>query len=299
MSITSLKIIAAVTMVLDHCRYFFTDLPVAFSWLGRISAPIFLYCSLYSLEQTSNQQRYFKRLYLSGVGMSFIQCITGFEGNFFRTIFLMQVLIELFYHNDQLQKKITHPTVVFWIWQLGGFLLCVICGMCNWIPFSMTLFVLPALLGNVFCIEGGFFLILGLLMYRFRNNKKETAICYIAFCICYSILSLTPLIPITIYFLDVKCGLSMLGSGIEYLFENLIGLPFYRIGAPIWTENYQWMMIFALPFLMLYKEKTADRNKITSADSFIGWIKRYYFYILYPAHIFIIYLVSRIAVLRG
>lgn len=280
-----LKMIAAGAMFLDHLRLFLKDFPLYFSWIGRISAPIFLYCSLYSLQRSSNPQRYLKRLYWAGIGMSLVQCLTGFEGNFFRTVFLLQILIVLCFHQDRLKKRIKHPIIVFLVWQIGGFLLCVVCGMCSWVPFSVTLFVLPAVLGNLFCVEGGFYLILGLMLYPVRFDKKKTAVRYTAFCAGYSVLSLTPLIPKAVYFLDVVCGFSALGEGIEYLFHNLVGLPLYQIGAPVWIENYQWMMIFALPFLLfqiLPKDRTKNRKR---------WNK-YWLYWFYPLHILFLFLLS-------
>ena len=42
-----LKTIALVLMVLDHIHYFFEftgKVPLVFTWLGRLSAPLFLFC---------------------------------------------------------------------------------------------------------------------------------------------------------------------------------------------------------------------------------------------------------------
>ncbi len=61
-----LKMIAAGAMFLDHLRLFLKEFPLCFSWVGRISAPIFLYCSLYSLQRSSNPKRYLKRFFILG-----------------------------------------------------------------------------------------------------------------------------------------------------------------------------------------------------------------------------------------
>ena len=45
---TQLKTIALVLMVLDHIHYFFEFtgcIPTVFSMLGRLSAPLFLFCT--------------------------------------------------------------------------------------------------------------------------------------------------------------------------------------------------------------------------------------------------------------
>ena len=49
---TQLKTIALVLMVLDHIHYFFEFtgcIPTVFSMLGRLSAPLFLFCTVEAL----------------------------------------------------------------------------------------------------------------------------------------------------------------------------------------------------------------------------------------------------------
>ena len=49
---TQLKTIALVLMVLDHIHYFFEFtgcIPTVFSMLGRLSAPLFLFCTVEGL----------------------------------------------------------------------------------------------------------------------------------------------------------------------------------------------------------------------------------------------------------
>ena len=50
-----LKYIAMALMVLDHIEYMFTftgKIPVWFSWLGRLSAPLFLFCIIQGFIHT-------------------------------------------------------------------------------------------------------------------------------------------------------------------------------------------------------------------------------------------------------
>ena len=44
MSNTTLKVIATIAMLIDHIFYFFPGIPHVFHWIGRVSAPIFLFC---------------------------------------------------------------------------------------------------------------------------------------------------------------------------------------------------------------------------------------------------------------
>ena len=43
MSNTTLKVIATIAMLIDHIFYFFPGIPHVFHWIGRVSAPIFLF----------------------------------------------------------------------------------------------------------------------------------------------------------------------------------------------------------------------------------------------------------------
>ena len=62
---TQLKTIALVLMVLDHIHYFFEFtgcIPVVFSMLGRLSAPLFLFCTVEGFAHTHDRRRYFIRI---------------------------------------------------------------------------------------------------------------------------------------------------------------------------------------------------------------------------------------------
>ena len=59
---TGLKTIALVLMVLDHIHYFFGFtgwIPDWFSMLGRLSAPLFLFCVVEGFTHTRNRKKYF------------------------------------------------------------------------------------------------------------------------------------------------------------------------------------------------------------------------------------------------
>ena len=65
---TQLKTIALVLMVLDHIHYFFEFtgcIPTVFSMLGRLSAPLFLFCTVEGFAHTHDRRRY-----LSASGLS-------------------------------------------------------------------------------------------------------------------------------------------------------------------------------------------------------------------------------------
>lgn len=44
MTSTSLKVIALILMLLDHIGQFIPGTPLWLHWLGRLSAPVFMFC---------------------------------------------------------------------------------------------------------------------------------------------------------------------------------------------------------------------------------------------------------------
>lgn len=69
---TALKTIALVLMVMDHIHYFFRFtgfVPEWFSMLGRLSAPLFLFCTVEGFVHTHDRKRYFLRIWAIGAAM--------------------------------------------------------------------------------------------------------------------------------------------------------------------------------------------------------------------------------------
>lgn len=96
MSINCLKNIALICMVIDHIGEFFSQSPVWFRYIGRVSAPLFFYCSAWGFHYTSDRKKYLIRLYILGILMSIgnIVIFLGTEkenvisNNIFTTLFL-------------------------------------------------------------------------------------------------------------------------------------------------------------------------------------------------------------------
>ena len=73
---TALKTIALVLMVLDHIHYFFefTGLvPEWFSMLARLSAPLFLFCTVEGFAHTHDRKRYFLRIWVIATAMGTVE----------------------------------------------------------------------------------------------------------------------------------------------------------------------------------------------------------------------------------
>ena len=80
LSDTALKEIALALMVLDHIHYFFAftgAVPEWFSMLGRVSAPLFLFCTAEGFAHTHDRKTYLFRLWAMGAGMGAVQFLIG------------------------------------------------------------------------------------------------------------------------------------------------------------------------------------------------------------------------------
>lgn len=72
---TGLKWIALVTMVMDHIHYFFGFtgwIPEWFSMVGRLGAPLFLFCLVEGFTHTHSRKKYFAKVYLLSTAMSIL-----------------------------------------------------------------------------------------------------------------------------------------------------------------------------------------------------------------------------------
>ena len=75
LSETGLKWVALVTMVLDHIHYFFSFtgcVPEWFSMVGRLGAPLFLFCLVEGFTHTRSRKRYFARVHVLSTAMSLL-----------------------------------------------------------------------------------------------------------------------------------------------------------------------------------------------------------------------------------
>ena len=84
---TALKTIALVLMVMDHIHYFFEFtgvVPEWFSMLARLSAPLFLFCTVEGFAHTHDRRRYFLRIWAIGTAMGTVEFFMLYAGAFRR-----------------------------------------------------------------------------------------------------------------------------------------------------------------------------------------------------------------------
>lgn len=66
MSAFMLKLVAFILMILDHTFYYIKDVPIVFTYLGRIVAPIYFYLLVESFFYTRNRKKFTIRLLVAG-----------------------------------------------------------------------------------------------------------------------------------------------------------------------------------------------------------------------------------------
>lgn len=259
MSTTALKIVALVLMLIDHIGEFIPGAPFVFRIIGRLSAPLFIFCSMWGFHYTRNRKKYLLRLYGFSLGMGIINVILNSlfispykycSNNIFSSIFL--ICLFLYCIENCRNKGVAITAFAF----LNG------CGaMCAYLPQLFKIgnfynFVI-ALIPSVFTCEGELMVfVMGLAIYYTKNDKKHLTDGYGTFCIFY-------------FLCAILTNISATGGHV---------LPMH-----LWLFRYciQWMQAGALPLMLCYNGKPG-----------IGL--KYLFYIFYPLHIALLYIIGNI-----
>ena len=190
-------------------------------------------------------------MYFWGVGMSIgdvsvstlvTKAHSMASNNIFVTLFLIglfSTLIEMFVNKENKKGYITLGIIVL-VQVLGIALIPVVQSLFPSIPTAY--FIVAAIFPNLLHCEGMFVaVILGVGLYF---AKKLTPV---KFSMIYIILSM----------------LMFMSQDVSFTINGLF------------KENYQWMMVFALPFMLMYNGKKGSNLK-------------YLFYVFYPAHVYIL-----------
>lgn len=257
MNTTNLKLLALILMLFDHVAEFIPGMPIWFHWIGRISAPIFFFCTVWGLYYTHDRKKYLGRLYVSGAAMGIIVYIFNnccpnpqryITNNIFVTLFLIGCISTMIEKWKEDRKKGWKLFLIFFLQQAVSTALCIASGLLlyGYGGYALT----GALTGNLLFTEGSFlFVFLGVLMYFTKEKCGQLIAVYTAFSVFMAFPSLAD------------------GGNPQNLLYG----------------NYQWMMIAALPFMLLYNGEKGRGFK-------------YLFYVFYPAHILILFLIGNYAI---
>ena len=280
MSTATLKVIATICMLLDHIAGYFDTAPVWFHWIGRISAPIFMFCLAWGMVYTHDRKKYLLRLYIASVSMSILNYFayyffgTNIESNIFAVMFSAALLI---YIIDYVRQNKTERKKILVIYSAVQLLEIVFIGII--LPILphfgyMEQNVFIALSGNLFLHNEGFiFLILPVLIYYSGYTKEKLAVTYIFWWMTQVVLCVSGL-PYRLL-RGIPEGIAK--DLIEFLCRIVLRLnPLDSLRR----IDYRVLVICALPFMLMYNNKRGRYNK-------------YFFYLFYPAHIYILYFMSR------
>ncbi|MDR1769299.1 MAG: conjugal transfer protein TraX [Hungatella sp.] len=256
-----IKIIALVLMVFDHIHYTFTGflpIPMWFTILGRLSAPLFIFATANGMRYTRNPVKYLMRLWAGSVFMVFGNGLIEryfplpnggvIMNNIFSTLFIICLII-FSIQRISICRKENRPFLQYIFLMLVPVFSSIIIFMTMTNPdlFFIAKGIMTFVPSIVFC-EGGIVLVaLGVGLYLCNQDKKKIGIFYF-------LLSL--FIFATGYNPEV---------GVESMF----------------LDNIQWYMVFALPFMLLYNKQKGRGMK-------------YFFYAFYPAHIYILAILANI-----
>ena len=264
LSSTALKEIALALMLLDHIHYFFAftgAVPEWFSMLGRVSAPLFLFCTVEGFAHTHDRKTYLLRLWALGAGMGVIQFLIGLG---------IGQRADGFYPMNGIWRDLTVACLLWqgidWLRQRRfGRALAVIGGVgVLWPAASLALLAVLPPVGQLpvyflswtvlpswtFSTDGGIAFILGgVLLYALRERRRAQALVWAAWAL----------------FTDLGSVLWLLQDG-------------WGLGRLLLT-CYQWMEVFAVPLMLIYNgQRGAGHKKL--------------FYWFYPVHVYVLYALS-------
>ena len=263
---TGLKWIALVSMLLDHIHYFFGFtgwVPEWFSMVGRLAAPLFLFCLVEGFTHTRSRKKYFAKVYFLSAGMSLLLFFMAFAGvlvrpdgfypaNGMMTTFV--ILMIVWQGIDWLGQKRILPGLAAVILPLA------------W-PFAAVglVAVFPAmepplgLLGYSFVPMWGTtgdsswpVLAMGLALYLFRKRRSVQVAAFSIYYLLY---------------------------GVVYMLFMGYSLAPDFAWWQIFTRYYEVYGILAAPLMLWYNGRRGGGHKLL-------------FYAFYPAHIYILYALS-------
>ncbi len=250
-----IKIIALVLMTIDHTYEFFSanGIHICFNWIGRLSAPLFFFTMAEGFFYTKNRVIYVKRLYLFSVIMSLGKLIAWkisinnpsysiVHNNIFETFFLIGLNILLFEFLRDKSKELYKKNFAIFIAIIFEIILPLSVYIVS--PKIISQIIMSFLPCPLLCEGNILFVALGIAFFYLRNNRREMMIVYFIFAVAF--------------------------------------FPFSNISfESVFYNNYQWMMIFSMPLMLLYNGKKGRGMK-------------YLFYIYYPIHVFLLFFISGI-----
>lgn len=273
---TQLKIIALISMLFDHIWRFIPNSPYIFHWIGRISFPIFIYCTVLGYINTHNKKKYFIRVYVLNVIVGIINFILNINLNAIRTLVILLLIINIIekIKNNKSWKLLFS----FFAWQLITSFLII--NLTNYPIPEKILFLLLTITCNILTLDGGiWFILLGIFMYLFNNSTKKITLSFSIITLSLIIIWNSPLLPYIADYLLWNENVNKYYTLFTSTCNTILGIHPLAVTSDLLYGNPQWMMIFSLPLILSY-------------NGIKGKGLKYLFYIFYPIHIIILYVIA-------
>ena len=265
---TQLKTIALVLMVLDHIHYFFEFtgvVPEIFSMAARLSAPLFLFCTVEGFAHTHDRKRYFLRIWAIGAGMAAVEFFMMYGGwlrrgdGFYPLNAIFQdfmLLCILWQGMDWLKaKQFVKGTaailvVVGWPFVVAAFLQAFPqIQQMPWVSTGIAFLITSPLPMWTSITDGGWaYLVGGVVLYALRKHRKLQVAAWSA-----------------VTFL----------AEFVYVYLMIRGQPGFA-WTQMFTTYYEWFSVAAAVPMMLYNGQRGSGHKQL-------------FYWFYPAHVYLLY----------
>lgn len=268
-SITGLKLIALVSMVMDHIYYIFGytgRIPWWFGLAGRLAAPLFLFCLVEGFTHTRDRKKYFGRVLCIAAPMGLLLFFMRFAGLFVRP--------DGFYPQNAMLSSFLLLIICFqafdWIGSkkagkiLAGY--AVLLGLFLW-PFLLGLW---SMAGPVSANVAG---IIGYTLLPVLNISGDVTL---------PVLLSGIVLYVTRKHRKIQVAALVLVSflwNFVFVYLSVKSLPGFE-WSQMFTMYYEWLgAVFAAPLLLCYNGKRGA-----------GYGP--FFYAFYPAHIYILYALS-------
>lgn len=288
-----LKVLACALMVIDHVAEFLPGMPIWMHWVGRLSAPIFYFLIGWSCVYTSNRKRFLLRLYIASVGMSVIQALSSvfasswpelpidlIENNIFATLFQMSLVICLL-SAPTWRKRLRNISIYALVQLAISVPMYFLRGIVYDLPYGEALnCILLRASGTVLDLEGGLFAVaIGVVLWTTHDHRLRLSLALVGLAATDLVLSASSVLySITVALMYRFPDPARAVITMKQIWD-VMGFSLFNAGQSPITVNYQWMKVFALPFMLVYNHQRGPRVK-------------WFFYIFYPAHIVVLYLIG-------
>ena len=267
-------------MFIGNLGIFIPHLPIYINWIVFLCIPLLFFYVASNYRNTDNKSNFFIPLIVANVAMSVIIGVQIYFNPFnlhmdIDSIFNSNVpgtLVATFCIVWLIEKYKTDRTlfkIVFLIIFTSQFIIIplvmysaslgIFAPINRVLEFLLVVLMTVSLWGNM---GGLFFITMGLILYFAMENKKLLAGLYTGFCLFYFLVLQFEIFPrLILRMISMFSGSPNALNAHVFLIvvvENLVGVTSRVANIPLmplslWFDNYSWMMIFSLLFILMYK----------------------------------------------